>query len=101
VGIFENNKYEEHQVSSIEHRDATLCVFVHFFGMVQSWVAASKPALLALRSPIVSGEAGSEVEWAQLGDGKAVLFEPCHFLPYFSCHFSVGVESDSFPQYNQ
>jgi len=27
-------------------------------GMVQSWVAASKPAL-------------SEVEWAQLGDGKA------------------------------
>jgi len=28
------------------------------FGMVQSWVAASKPAL-------------SEVEWAQLGDGKS------------------------------
>jgi len=30
---------------------------IDYFGMVQSWVAASKPAL-------------SEVEWAQLGDGK-------------------------------
>jgi len=32
-------------------------------GMVQSWVAAEKPAL-------------SEVEWAQLGDGKIPIPNP-------------------------